>query len=210
MKIAYSKKSRITARLLKEMMPESLINAKIILNLGNSKLDTSRYQDWLIINKSESISNSANKKRMFELFQQSNIKCLEYRQSISRVIFFRSVWFKRKWGWTRRENKVKEYRVIVFLNKIFKIYEKIPNNQIDFQWKKDNTIFTRRRMQFPEDVKLNIINSVKCIGLDLAGVDVLLNDLGEYKVIEVNSGLGMGEPTIRKLYRRISRIYRNL
>ena len=204
--IEYVKKTNKTASRLKELMPDELIDEDICLNLGNSNIDYTD-DDYLIINEPDAIRNSANKKRMFELFKENNIRCVEY-VDIREVNIFQRLLGKlyiRKGYATKRENKVSEFRIIVFNNRILKTYLKMPQNK-NFVLKKNNCVFKRIREPFIRSVKDNILNSVKCLGLDLAGVDMLINTNNEDKIIEVNSGPGMGYPTIRKLYKRIRRM----
>lgn len=190
-------------------MPDDLYNKKIFLNLGNSFLHTNTLgQGYTILNTPQAVRNSANKIRMFELFKLNNIRCLEYVSSRDMYKFTNLIkaragqLFMRKGYATVREDKAVEYRIIVFKNKILKTYVKIPNGD-DFVLKRKNCSFKRIRFPFPPEVKSNILNSVKCVGLDLAGVDMLINEKGEDKIIEVNSGPGMGEATIKMLYQEI-------
>lgn len=208
MEIGYTKKTHITGKLMEEIMPDVLRDKDIILNLGNSNLSMYNIPlGCVTLNHPLSVRNSANKKRMFELFQQNNIRCLKYvPYGVGQVrLYNRHQLFKRKYYATVREDKLREFRIIVFKNKILKTYEKVPNNN-DFVLKKENCTFKRVRFPFQRDIETNIINSVRCLGLDLAGVDMLINKKGEDKIIEVNSGPGMGIPTIKMLYREIRKL----
>ena len=216
MEIKYTKKTCITGRLLKEYMLESLEDKKILLNLGNSHLNIGKYiiEGYNILNSLESIRNSANKRRMFRLFKENNIRCLKYVpiEDLNTSKYFlerlTSQFFIRNGYATIKEDKSIEYRIIVFRNRILKTYIKIPQTN-EFILKKQNCVFKRMRMPFDYNIQENIINSVKCLGLDLAGVDMLINKKGEDKIIEVNSGPGMGIPTIKMLYRQIERYINN-
>jgi len=163
---------------------------------------------YIIINHPDYVKNSVNKKIMFECFLNSGINALTYI-SYSQLFKPKNLFklltgklFLRNEYATIKEKKVLEYRIIVFNGKTLKTYIKIPRNK-DFILKKANCTFKRIESRFPSHVDINIINSVKCLGLDLAGVDMLVNDKGEFKIIEVNSGPGMGKKTIKQLFKEI-------
>lgn len=227
MKICYVKKSRDTASRMRDLIPEDLMDSDVVINLGNSnpQLD----DEYFIINSAESVRNAADKQRMFEIFNRNNIKCVKYydlnnfdtfteakRQMLylNKCLVIRDNGYKLigrknstqlpKCGYgTVREQKLKEYRIIVFRGRFLKVYEKLPFEQC-FAWKQDKCKF--QRVFYPDfepEVVDNIINSVKCLGLDLGGVDLLLNTKGEYKILEVNSGMGMSDRTISQLYKRL-------
>ncbi len=188
---------------MRTLMPEELKNADIILNLGDSSATNGYDYNW--INEPEAVRNASNKRRMFELFEENEIKCIT-RVNGHFVQYFISR-ITRNGITTIRENKVKEYRVIVYNGRMMKVMEKVPKNG-DFILKLENCDYQRvERFVIPKEDRRNIIRAVECLGLDLAGVDVLKNDKGEFKVIEVNSGPGMGEKNIGLLFRRIMEEY---
>ena len=206
--IGYTKKTKETATLIRDMMPHFYKN--IYLNLGNSNSDVKRLLNngYIIINHPDYVKNSVNKKIMFECFLNSGINALTYI-SYSQLFKPKNLFklltgklFLRNEYATIKEKKVLEYRIIVFNGKTLKTYIKIPRNK-DFILKKANCTFKRIESRFPSHVDINIINSVKCLGLDLAGVDMLVNDKGEFKIIEVNSGPGMGKKNIKQLFKEI-------
>lgn len=232
MKIRYVKKTRPTGKRLIELMPEQLEDLSIYFNFGNSDI-LFDYDDWLIFNTPEAVKNASNKKRMFRLFQENNINAIEYinletqkelalmklrhgkklvlREEKSLKLIgpvFGKQKIRNSNGYvTIKENKLSEYRIIVWNNRILKTYIKLPNNYIKkFQYKINNCTFKRLCYNpFDSETTENILKSVRCLGLDLAGVDLLLNKDGEYKIIEVNSSPGMSEKTIKYLYQRMIR-----
>ena len=163
MEINYVKKTHITGKLLKEHMPEDLVYRDIVLNLGNGHLNINNYEiGSLILNPPEAVRNSANKKIMFELFKQNDIRCIEYIDNKDMFKFSNIVkartgqLFIRKGYSTVREDKEKEYRIIVFRDRILKKYLKVPIDN-EFILKRNNTVFQRRRIPFHQRVNEKII-----------------------------------------------------
>lgn len=101
---------------------------------------------------------------------------------------------------TIREDKEKEYRIIVYKGKIVRVMNKI-NNTGDFQFKQDNCSFvTIDFNRFPQEVKDNLFKAVRVLGIDLCGIDLLRNQRGEYKILEINSGMSMSERSIESFF----------
>jgi glutathione synthase/RimK-type ligase-like ATP-grasp enzyme len=239
MEIVYCKKTRPTATLMKEMIPEILRDFKIIINLGNSSFNEheDRYREYEIVNKIEAIKNSVDKKAMFKLFIKNKIPTVEfldlsdpydkrvaelYLEMGHKIIlrsdkpkqFIRAAHRKYKKRLnnftyaTVQESKQAEYRVIVFKNKILRCMMKVPNDNASFRMKQHNcTFYGINKREFPVEALRMVKSAVKVLGLDLAGADLMLNDKNEWKVLEVNSGMGLNKRSITKLYTRIQKKY---
>ena len=212
MKIVDCKKTRKTGRLVRSMVPYSLKDKSIILNLGSrrSMLEWIDY-DW-IINSAEAVRNCSDKIRMFRILGDNEVSCLKFYIRKPNVSYRRYVFRigKRiKVGYisgedydycTRFEDKDKEWRVVVFKGKVLRAMEKVPHNKTDIWKQKDCRFRHVDDYMLPSEIKSLCLKACKVLGIDLAGVDILRNVRGEYKVIEVNSGMAMGERTIGRLF----------
>jgi len=216
-----------TKKLMKEMLPRELKNEKILINLGDSYLNERDYPNYEIINKVSAIRNCSNKKRMFEIFKQNNIISVHYfdlrEQRFEAVDYlyggFKLVLRKGKeikiigmdkleelksYDYaTIKEEKVKEYRVILFRGKIVRAMRKMPQTT-DFQFKQENCKFvTVTENSFPREVIKNMIKAQKVLGIDLCGIDLLKNTDGEWKILEVNSGMSMSPKSVEIFYKML-------
>lgn len=225
MKIISGRRTVKTKRLLEESMPDSLKNVQVFINLGNSDYDTSGYYNWKIVNHLDAIRNCANKIRMFNIFKENDVKCLDFfkkgdmknygwrgfigskavlkkgkRIRITRL-------FRGDWDYgTVFERKEHEYRVVVYKGAVLRAMEKIPlDGNMDILKQKKCRFEHRPWRSLNRNVVEESIKACKALGIDLAGVDVLINNKGEVKVIEVNSGMAMGHRTAGRLFRRIER-----
>lgn len=235
MKIINCRKTQPTADLMNELMPDDLNRLDVVINLGNSNSTEEALHNWTI-NNTNAIKNSADKKTMFRLFKANKIPSVEYydlndncdrrvvelglqigvpfvlrRDNPKRFKRAASESYIRQLDRftyaTIQEKKQIEYRIIVFNNRILRCMVKMNLNH-DFRLKQHNCKFVGiNKREFPIEVLRMVKKAVKCVGLDLSGVDVLLNELGEWKILEVNSGMGMNKRTINKLYNRIRKTY---
>ncbi|MCH7534158.1 MAG: hypothetical protein IH948_00130 [Bacteroidetes bacterium] len=198
--------------------PEAVYNAsnkkRMFRMLIDSDIDTLDFIDL-----------STDRQRAINLLRQGKELVLREGKTIRLISPFRGGWqsyFRgKKWkmrkadyqrlmnsnGYvTVKEDKLSEYRVIVWNKRILKTYIKIPKNPYREMFKYKFRDCTFRRICHPDfssDMYENIIESVNCLGLDLAGIDILINTDGVFKIIEVNSSPGMSEKTINHLYRRM-------
>ena len=188
------------------------------------------------INRSRNIKNCVNKKSMFLNLIMADIPCLDYYdleelESINhsyldlllgKTLLLRSphyrdymlvsrdtpvVPFNPRYTYaTKLEDKLREWRIIVFNGRIFRDWEKTPLDPTELYWHKENCVFSKVRYpnNIPEDLALR---SALALGMDLCGVDILENKDHDYKVIEVNSSMALSETSVLRLYRRIMRSY---
>lgn len=225
MKIFSCNATEETGERLKNLLPQELENKPIALNLGYS--DFKEIEGYKTLNPSYAVKNCVNKKEMFKTLKKSKIKCLKFFDLntikgkflslfcllIGKEIVLRSNGIKilklkdfskilkNKDYATIKENKILEYRLIVFKNKIIRGMVKI-NKRGDFIVKQSNSRFKDIDLnKISEKDKQNIINSSLCLGLDLSGVDVLVNNKGKFKIIEVNSGMALCSKSIDILYK---------
>jgi len=231
MKIGYTKRTRETKERIKDLMSDSLKRKKVFLNIGNTKSGADKYKriGYLILNSNKAVENSADKKKMFRLFKENKINSVKFIEltffgklkSICYLLIGKDLVLREK-GLnvlgisqfinflksenyvTLKENKIIEYRVIVFKNKIIRVMIKLAKEK-DFSLKWENCRFKEVDKDTLKD-KENIIKSVSCLNLDLAGVDVLVNKKGESKIIEVNSGMSLNEKSINLLFKEIEKL----
>jgi hypothetical protein len=223
-----------TAKLMKQMLPRELKNERILINLGDGYLDESKYRGYKIINRTSAIRNCSNKKKMFKLFQENNIQSvrfIEFDEStepinelggkilvlrkggkiVLRTIRGNCIPIPDKWIYrgeyeyaTIKEEKVKEYRVILFRGKIVRAMRKMPQED-DFQLKQENCKFVTitPESSFPRETIGNMIKAQKVLGIDLCGIDLLKNTDGEWKILEVNSGMSMSPRSVEIFYKML-------
>ncbi len=229
MRIGYTKKTKETKEKLLELMPDELKNTKIFLNIGNA--NSKGKKGYTMLNDTKAVQNSVDKRKMFKLFKEHNIKSVKFIKldnfleklkavgylargkdlvlrdvglnvlGISQLISF----IKSKGYATIKEEKVLEYRVLVFKDKILRTTIKLPKEK-DFVLKQENCKFVEVKPNFSDEEKENIINSIKCLKLDLGGVDVLVNDKGEMKIIEVNSGMSLCSKSAKLVFDEIIKL----
>ena len=204
-------------------MPDELEHTKIFLNIGNT--NSKGKKGYAILNTTKAVKNSVDKKKMFKLFKENEIKSVKFINlnnflgkikavgylAIGKDLVLREVglnilgisqlvnFLKSKEYATIKEKKVLEYRILVFKDKILRTTIKLPKEK-DFILKQENCKFIKVKPNFSKEEKKNIINSVKCLGLDLGGVDVLVNNKNEMKIIEVNSGMSLCSESVRLVF----------
>ena len=229
MKIGYTKKTIETKDRLFELMPDDLKHAKIFLNIGNA--NSKGAPGYLMLNKPENVKNAADKKAMFKVFKENRINSVKFidlkglgkfkaigylltgkdlvlrEQGLNVIGISQLFRFLKSKEWvTLKEEKVIEYRVIVFRDKILRAMIKLPNKK-DFTLKQENCRFIDIKPEFiNETIPKDVIKSVKCLGLDLAGVDCLINKKGEFKILEVNSGMSLCSKSIGLLFNELRRM----
>ena len=221
-------KTSETTEQLNNLLPNDLKNTNILLNIGYSKFKETDYKDYLILNTTESIKNCLDKKLMFKILKKNQVKCLKYfdlNKNIDKVrtIFylllnkelvlrnekslkvinfkeFKEI-FNKKWKYsTLKENKLIEYRIIVFKNRIVRAMIKL-NTSKDFQIKQENSKFIDIDInKLPKKVLKNIFKAVNSLKIDLSGIDILINKKGKFKIIEVNSGMSLCSKSIKRFY----------
>lgn len=195
------------------------VNSDFILNIGNSE-----FEGKGVLNKADKIKGCIDKKNMFREFKRNGVNCLKFYdlgswygwvRALFRVVFgnklvlrkgrnckvVRLKGFLKNYGnydyGTLFENKVFEYRVLVFKGNIFRSMIKFNPFSKKFRLCLDNTHF--KDCWVRSEIEKESLKAVKCLGLDLAGVDVLMNDRFQFKVIEVNSGMGLQKESILRL-----------
>lgn len=216
MKIVDCKKTRITGRLLRSMVPDSLKDKCMLINLG-SRARTMDWLDYDVINDIGGVRNCSDKIRMFQILKEYGVKCLDfYLKKPCRFGVYRDKYVFKKGRrivvgrgcrdydyCTKFEEKDKEWRVVIYKGKVLRAMEKINYDGSDV-WKQKNCDFRHvNDRELSIDVRRECIDACNALGIDLAGIDVLRNKMGVVKIIEVNSGMAMGERTIGRLFRAI-------
>lgn len=90
---------------------------------------------------------------------------------------------------SRLIDKVKEYRVVVFDDRILYIYEKVPSNPEDVAWNhaQGSTSENIRWGSWPLLVANKALRAMALSGLDFGAVDIIVDRDGNAYVLEVNT-----------------------
>ena len=227
-------KTRITSERFKDYMPSSLSDVDIIINLGNSDFnDRSYYNTHYIVNKSNNIKNCTHKMDSLLAMQEAGVPCLEvmnlrtiqgYNKALSYVSQHIPLVLRKHSGYwrvrnrrhfirctrnnnydyaTKIEKNVKEWRIVLFKGNLVRISWKRPN--IPSFRRKSNTCTFFTDDNYDYEI-INICRQAqKLFNIDLCGIDILQNERGEYKIIEVNSGMSLLRPSIRYIYKLIKK-----
>lgn len=202
---------------------------KWLFNLGNSRFDREHIYEregYTIINKVDNVYNCFNKKRMFRILIRNDVGCLKYfnfqvQEDIDLVrkyvrhgyaiclrankrmrIVKTAADFERHYNnytyATKVEDKLFEYRVVILHNKLVNIFIKNKHDN-GFKYKQENCTFARLTLPDNDPVLATSLKAARVLGIDLCGVDILVNKNKEAKIIEVNSGNGMMSRTIKKI-----------
>jgi len=212
---------------------DKLPSGKWLFNLGNGNFGgQGRYESegYNIINKVNNIKNCSNKKRMFEILRQNKVPsliyydlnisqdrlramqhirnggiiCLRRRKSLKRVKTlegFNRLYQSYNYA-TAQENKRYEYRVVMLKDNVVVVYVKNPSLKV-FKYKQEYCTFGRITLEKNSDILEVCKQSTKALGIDICGIDVLVNKKGQAKIIEVNSGNGMAGRTIKKIMKML-------
>jgi len=230
--IVGSRKTKKTDKLLRELEPEDL--KEIIFNHGLSSFPEYNYIGRKIINRVSAIRNCVDKKRMFRCFARYGVKSLEFfdlsipqdrRKAIFRLLqrkelclrrgrkieIVGSIWrfrriFRRYIYATTKVDKKTEWRILTLFDIPMRVFQKIGD---EFALHLDNCEF-KIDNNCPESVINEALKASKACGIDMAGVDICLTTDNKVKVIEVNSGPGMSENSIEKLFRLIRMLKRKV
>jgi len=183
-------------------------------------------QGWRIVNRVKAIRKCVDKKAMFRAFEKAGVKSLSFfdlktasglihagtlvsmgkkmvfRRGRAYLIVSNTLDFVRNYGLfdyaTVFEDKLLEWRVLVYKGKVFKVMKKDADDDGVFALKQESTRF--RRVDSPlKEVAEQSVKAAAALGLDLCGVDVCLTKKGDVKVIEANSGMALGKHSCRLL-----------
>jgi len=126
MEIIYSKISEDTAERLEELMPAKLSNERIVLNLGNSKIDESAYKHYQIINKVGAIKKCVDKPRTLRILKKGGIRVIKSfdLRRYNPLLFLYLIFRYLIWG---KELVIKDRwnLEVVNLKKFFNLLDKI-------------------------------------------------------------------------------------
>jgi len=104
--------------------------------------------------------------------------------------------------------KSQEFRVIMYKGKMLRIMEKTPDSN-QFAWKNSNGCKFKEIpyywywIKIIRDIKKECVRASLLLEIDLCGIDIIRIGQDEVRILEVNSGLGLGRPSIRRLYKVI-------
>jgi len=231
MKIVRSGRTKETCDRLEHNMPKGLKELPIVLNYGNSKYEDDN--DCILINTHEAINNCVDKKKMFEHIKDYSVgyfdldseeeiirafntlameKELVLRKGsiikcVTDIEDFEELFQKYDYA-TLKEEKKFEYRILMFYGKVFKIMLKHKLND-KFVNKQINCKFINVDIDDFKDIHgSEVFNSLKKavseLGINLCGVDLIVNSDDECKILEVNSGAGMSGKSVRLFYEKLS------
>ena len=228
MKIIRCGRTEETCDRLEHNMPKELRSLPILLNYGNSKVEDD--DDYILINSQEAIKRCIDKGEMFRHIKGYSVDYINLKNPIGVFRGFLALTLSkelvlRKGGKlkcvgsvrefskllkkydyaTIKENKKFEYRVLMLYGKPFKIKMKY-NKKGGFVNKQENCRFIDINIDDFRELYGNSIfddlsKAVWNLGIHLCGVDLILNDKGEFKILEVNSGAGMCGRSVREFYR---------
>lgn len=210
---------------MKELIPRRLKYDDILINLGNGYFNEYDYDDYEIINRVEAIRKCSNKKEMFRILINDDVSCVSFYEGYDRkrkalelirrgyklvlrkgkrIKITNSRWDIRRDWWdyfTIWEEKREEWRILMFKGEILRrqLKDNIYGEDI---LKKENCEFRQRRL-IRGDIARECRKAVESLGIDLCGIDVMRNTDGEVKILEVNSGMGMNENSINKVFNEI-------
>lgn len=97
----------------------------------------------------------------------------------------------RGWYYSEYINKVKEYRVHCAHGRILNFLEKPNPNNGSLAWNRagNGSVFTNVNWDsYDGRVALECLKAVKALGLDFAGVDVMIDSEGNPYILELNTG----------------------
>lgn len=230
-----------TADRLYDYMPQELKNEKILINLGNSKIDEKEYKKYRIINKVRAIKRCVNKASSLNQLEKNGVSVVKsynlkkFNPFLFLYLIFRYlIWgrdlvLKGRWRLEvlnlksffnilpkiekflylmLKYEKTQEYRVILYKGKVVRIMEKIPNSN-QFAWKNDNGCKFKEIPYYWHwiksiiDIKRECVRASLLLKIDLCGIDIMRVGQDEVRILEVNSAMGLGRPSIRRLYKVI-------
>lgn len=237
MKIVGSKKSKETKKLMREMIPEELKEKKIFLNLGWSNYD-GNYEAEIVFNNIIAVGNCADKYQMHKLFALHGVPSVEFcdfntkegrKKAIENISIEEKFVLRGRdnlinwddiyelWGVadyaTIYEKPKKEYRVLMFKGRPFRVMEKKLKEGHENDWQRhiENCDFKAIAIRgINNDVIDACVKACNAVGIDLAGVDVMITQDNKVKVIEVNSAPSMNDVSIRKFFKRLQIWLRDL
>ena len=242
MRIIYHEISKDTAEKLYVYMPKELRDEKILINLGDSSFDESKYKDYQIINKTEAIKNCVSKASSLKKLRKKGVSVVKTYDLKKFNPFLFLYWIIRYLMWGRKAilkgrysirvlglkkfwallpkiekflylmpkyKKSQEYRVILYKGKVLRIMEKTPNPN-RFAWKNEFCRFHEipyywHWCQFFKEIKRECSKASLLLKIDLCGIDIMRIGQDEVRILEVNSGCGLGKPSIRKFYKELER-----
>jgi hypothetical protein len=193
------------------------------------------------INTLEAVRNCSDKLRTLQILSTHNVPCLtaitanrEMRvdgqeSTLGKTIVFKNegqieqcsnpiglAYYLQKCGYgTIKEEKLAEYRVILYRGNLIEMFRKIPkpNHESDFALKSYNSNFVIVRDENWRNRHNKILEickkAMEVLKIDLCGFDVLINKQKEIKIIEANSGMGMCDNSIQKFYKLLEVEYGN-
>jgi len=194
----------------------------VVLNLGDSKLNESSFGSMVILNRRKAVKRCLNKKKMFRIFKMHRIpspdyfdlnKKLDILRAMSCCAMKREIVLRRKGNLrivgsvreflrfyrdydyaTLKINKLAEWRVIVFRNKIVKVSIKRGSC---FALKNANAHF-EPVYYFSKDAIRLCKRVAGIFGIDLCGIDICYDkDSQDFKIIEINSAPGMNWDSVK-------------
>jgi len=108
---------------------------------------------------------------------------------------------------TLKEEKLVEYRILLLYGEPFRIMAKFPIKKT-FAYKQEYCQFVDIDIDdfkelYSNKIFVQLKKMVWKININLCGVDLILNQKGELKVLEVNSGAGMCGKSIKTFYKKL-------
>jgi glutathione synthase/RimK-type ligase-like ATP-grasp enzyme len=193
----------------------------VIIRVGNLNL-TPRFNPLVEFNKKENVNNAANKQTMMKLLSENNItipkllmsphgkdlsghlnnKGMCYIRGANHVVRYDNATRPGDLYLTKPVgNGKREYRVHIFNNEVIAVYRKKPNEEGVKILKSHNCKFIKvstETSRCGDNVIDMCKRAVRVMGLDFAGVDVIVDKDGNFFILEVNSAPGLNSENIKR------------
>jgi len=183
-----------------------------ILRYGNSTV-VFQGLDVTELNSREAVRNASNKKKMIEILSNAEKVRIpplnsegdgyKFYRNRHNVVEYRDHRVDGDKYSLDEINKESEFRIHVFNNHVWGVYEKIPGSPDNKIWKDDNSQFRRvDRSIESERARISGAQSmakraVNALGLLFGGVDIIKYD-GRWYVLEVNSSPSLNSENVSR------------
>jgi hypothetical protein len=176
--------------------------------------DSTEYNDDdfnVVINSAEAVKNAADKDKMREILSSAErvnvpesipegYTGFRYARTRNGKVEYRDYATRNDKVSTMPIDKLSEFRVHVFRDSIMGVYQKVPLSGVPALYNQDTCTFRRiPQPEVPRGVMAMCKRAVAAIGLDFAGVDVVLSTDNNIYVLEVNSSPGLSDTNIDRL-----------
>lgn len=200
---------------------------RLVINWGNS-VPVQHGASCVVLNKPSAISNAANKVNAFRLFEQHNISCPPWSESMpdltdgkwmarttitghsgAGIVVMRNEEDKVEAPlYTKYIPKKEEYRLHVVDGKVIFVQQKRKQSNMEqtsdeklIRSHANGWVYCTSDVEVTDEAQELAIAAVKALGLDFGAVDMIKGkDDGSMYVLEVNTAPGLASPTLLDAY----------